>query len=261
MSETVSKHDTRLAQELRRIVLAVEASGRAILPSASDDLLRGVAETAARIFGAAAASIGLVDQKQQSLEFKVAVGVGSEEIVGTVMGLDQGIVGYAASTAQPLAISRVETDPRFAADVARRTGYVPKSIIAMPLVFDDHVLGVMELLDKGSGEPFGMDDMELLGMFARQAAIAIHLSQQFDLLGEVLVQRIDELVNPQNLPDLPRIERALDGPTDGERLAADLIDIADLFNSISELGPAERRACVEILGAFAEYVRSKPRFT
>ena len=59
-------------------------------------------------------------------------------------------------------------------------GMTLKSILAMPLIVDDRVIGVMEVLDKISASSFGMQDMELLGIFARQRAS--HCEQLLELL-------------------------------------------------------------------------------
>ncbi len=159
-------NEEQAAGELRRLVLALEAAGRTILPRSNDVLLKSIVEAAARIFGAAAASILLVDERGQMLEFKVTYGAADHDLIGTRFPLDQGIAGYVAMTAQPIAVSDVQQDARFNQEFARSTGYVPRSILATPLLTDDRVIGVMEVLDKISAPSFGMQDMELLGMFA-----------------------------------------------------------------------------------------------
>ena len=135
-----------LAEELRRLLASIEATGRALLPASNLELLQTVVDAAARIFGAAAASICLVDEAEQMLEFKVAYGAGREEVLGMRIPLDRGIAGYVANTGQPIAISNVQQDPRFNQEFAKSTGYVPRSILATPLIIGDRVIGVMEIL-------------------------------------------------------------------------------------------------------------------
>ena len=255
MNEDPSR-DSKLARQLQRLLQAIEASGHAILPSSNRDLLQSIVDAAARIFGAAAASIALVDEKQQVLEFKVAYGIGNEDVVGMRIPLDSGIAGYVAMTGQPIAISNVQQDARFNQDFARSTGYVPRSILATPLLSGDRVIGVMEVLDKINAPSFGMQDMELLGLFAQQAAIAIHQSQQVDRIGEALVRGIKQLVAADPSAESADLIRALEeAPGDDAR---DLLALADAFNAVSELGEAEHKTCLQILSAFGDYVRSKP---
>jgi GAF domain-containing protein len=239
-----------LAEQLQKLVLAIQASGRALFPSSNDELLQTIVETAARIFGAAAASIALVDDRAGELVFRVAYGAGSETVVGMRIPLDQGIAGYVANTGQPIAIANVQNDPRFARDTAQRTGYVPRSILAMPLITNDRVIGVIEVLDKITSPSFGMQDMELLGLFAQQAAIAIHQSQNLDALDDAFIQRLYALVSPEAGVDIQRAMRRDDASRQNE-----VLQLAALFQSISALGEAERRACLKILEAFGEYAR------
>ncbi|MCC7164073.1 MAG: GAF domain-containing protein [Anaerolineae bacterium] len=237
-----------LEAQLRELVLAITATSRALLPLSGDQLLQTIVQAAASIFGAAAASIALVDESAGEMVFRVAYGQGSDSVVGMRIPLDQGIAGYVANTGQPIAVSNVQTDPRFARDTAERTGYVPRSILAMPLVAEDRVIGVMEVLDKLSAPSFGMQDMELLGLFARQAALAIHQSQHLDALNEILVQNIRALVTPETAVDLERVL--------GEKDAAkhdDVLEIARVFQSIAGLGERERKACLKIMQVFEEY--------
>lgn len=256
-----SSNDRNPVEGLRRLLEAIEASGRAVLPSSNVELLQSIVDAAARIFGAAAASISLVDEQAQELVFKVAYGIGREDVVGMRIPLDKGIAGYVAMTGQPIAISDVKRDPRFLQDFAKSTGYVPNSILAMPLISGDRVIGVMEVLDKISAPSFGMQDMELLGVFAQQAAIAISQSQQYDLLGEALVHGVKQLLASDPEFQSDEIIQALEeaGEADESR-RRDLLELAAAFNDISSMGQAERKMCIQIMSVMGEYVFSKPRF-
>ena len=251
----------QLAEQLERLVRSIQASGRAVLPRNNDALLQSIVAAAARIFGAAAASIALINETKGTLEFKVATGAGNTDIIGKSFPLDKGIAGYVAMTGQPIAVSNVEQDPRFAQDFAKSTGYVPRSILAMPLLLGDRVIGVMEVLDKIQAASFGVQDMELLSLFARQAALAIDQSQNFDRLNEALILGLERLVANDAATDASELLQAL-GKLNQERLAArDLLTLADLFNQISYLGTAERRTCIKILAAFAEYGSAKAKLS
>jgi GAF domain-containing protein len=243
-----------LAEELGRLVLSLAAVGQSMLPESPDALLQSIVEAAASIFGAAAASILLVNEAEGVLEFKVAHGVSNRDLVGTRLPLDQGIAGYVAMTGQPMAVSNVDQDTRFNRDFARSTGYVPRSILATPLLAGDKVLGVMEVLDKIDAPTFGIQDMELLGMFAHQAALAIDQAQSLEHLGEVLVLNLKRLAltNPEQLPS--HLLEALEAVPD-PAVQKDILELADLIHGFSQMGEAERETSLKILSAFAEYGR------
>ena len=162
-----------IVNQLESLLKSIEASGRAILPRKNDELLRLIVEVAARIFDAAGASIALINEREQTLEFKVSYNQGDFDVVGMSIPIDKGIAGYVAMTGQPLAVSNVQQDPRFDRKFAESTGYVPDSILATPLLSGDRVIGVMEVLDKIDATSFGIQDMELLGMLSNLAALVV----------------------------------------------------------------------------------------
>ena len=253
--------EARLADQLSRLVLSIQASGRAVLPRTNDALLHSIVEAAARIFGAAAASIALLNEDTGTLDFKVAIGPGQTDIVGMSIPMEKGIAGYVAMTGQPIAVSDVERDARFAQDFAKSTGYVPRSILATPLLSNERVIGVMEVLDKINAASFGLQDMELLGMFAQQAALAIDQSQQIDQLEKALILGLKRLATADLTVDSAVLLSALERINTAQPQAKDLLTLADLFNQINDLGSAERRTCIKILAAFAEYGSTKISFS
>ena len=259
-TSTADQHEEALAAELRRWVRASEASGCAILPDPGNELLQTIVEAAARLFGAAASSIALLDETQRTLQFRVATGSGAQEVVGMSIPVGEGIAGYVVMTGQPLAVSSVQEDPRFARETARKTGYVPRSILAMPLVHEDRPIGVIEVLDKIDAASFGIQDMELLGIFARQAAIAIRASAHYQRLGEALLRGIRSLLDTEGSARASEVERALDKAQQEPDGVAEILALADIFGTLSKLGQAERQACLDILTTFAEYAQSRSRF-
>ena len=248
-----SSSEEVLVDQIRRLLRSLEASGRSVLIRHDQELLQSIVDAAAQIFGAAAASIALVDESQQRLVFKVAYGTGRETVVGMSIPIDHGLAGYVVMTGQPISVSEVQKDTRFNQDFASSTGYVPRSILATPLLINEQAIGVMEVLDKINAPSFGMQDMDLLGLFARQAAIAIHQAQQYDHLESALVGGLKRLINE---PEYPELTLALED--NGEvPLENDLLAIADQINALIQLGSSEKRACLDILRAFSSYARSK----
>jgi signal transduction protein with GAF and PtsI domain len=105
-------------------------------------------EATRSLFGAAACSIALVDEEGGTLRFVASDGAGSEEIVGVEIPVSRGIAGWAAMSGQPIAVRDVQSDARFARDVAESTHYVPTAIHAAPMIDDrGEVLGVVSVLD------------------------------------------------------------------------------------------------------------------
>jgi GAF domain-containing protein len=142
-------------------------------------LLRSIVEAARSLFAAKAASIMLLDEEANELVFEAVAGEGSGEgLVGTRFPASTGIAGWVVTAGQPLALDDVSKDPRFSSETAKSTGYMPKSLIAAPLLREDRSLGVLSVLDRADEGAFGLEQMELLELFADQAAIALDIVQR-----------------------------------------------------------------------------------
>jgi GAF domain-containing protein len=138
-------------------------------------LLQSVVEVARAIFGAKASSVFLLDEQTDELVFEAVAGEGAETLVGQRFPSSKGVAGWVLVTRQPLIIEDVTEDPRFAKEVAESTGYVPNGLMAVPLLHEERVLGVLEVLDRPQRSQFSLVEMDLLGLFANQAAIALDL--------------------------------------------------------------------------------------
>ena len=141
-------------------------------------LLRSIVEVARAIFKAKASSIFLLDESTDELVFEAVAGEGSESLVGQRFPSSTGIAGFVLVSRQPLVIEDVLADPRFSRETAESTGFVPKGLMAVPLLHEERALGVLEVLDRPSDARFTLSEMELLGLFANQAAIALDLLQR-----------------------------------------------------------------------------------
>ena len=139
-------------------------------------LLRSVVEVARSIFGAKGSSVFLLDEETDELVFAAVAAEEEQHLLGMRIPSSTGIAGWVLVTRQPLILDDLENDPRHARDVAARTGYVPKGLMAVPLLHEERVLGVLQVLDRRTR--FTMREMDLLGLFANQAAIALDLLQR-----------------------------------------------------------------------------------
>jgi len=141
-------------------------------------LLRSIVEVARAIFTAQRSSIFLLDEEADELVFEAIAGDEEQGLIGTRIPSSTGIAGWTLVTRQPLVIEDLTQDPRHAREVARQTGYVPKGIMSVPLLVEERALGVLQVLDRPHRPGFTLQEMELLGLFANQAAIALDLLQR-----------------------------------------------------------------------------------
>ena len=142
------------------------------------ELLQSIVQVARAIFRAKASSIFLLDEATDELVFEAVVGEGAETLVGKRFPSDTGVAGWVLVTRQPLLLEEVGEDRRFAREAAESTGYVPEGLMAVPLLHEERALGVLNVLDRPKQSKFSLAEMDLLGLFANQAAIALDLLQR-----------------------------------------------------------------------------------
>lgn len=145
------------------------------LDEALDTVLERIAAVARRTFGAASCSIALLDEAAGELVYRAADGEAAERVVGLRLPVARGLAGFAASAGQALIVDNVVADPRFAADVAERVGYVPQRMLVTPIARGDETLGVLSIVDPPTEAPPGAG-LELAGVLADAAAAAVELA-------------------------------------------------------------------------------------
>ncbi|MBW3358540.1 GAF domain-containing protein [Streptomyces microflavus] len=140
-----------------------------------DELLQSVVDVARAIFGAAASSVLLLDEEADELVFRAVSGEGQEFLVGRRFPAGRGIAGWVATSGEPMVVDDLAADPSFDRSLAESTAYVPNSLMAAPLISDARVLGVLEVLDASPQARSSVRELDLLAMFARQAAAALRV--------------------------------------------------------------------------------------
>ena len=85
-------------------------------------------------------------------------------------------------TFQILNIPDAYEDPRFNPDVDKKTGYKTKSILCMPIVSKDGVIGVVQMVNRLKGDHFTDEDEGTFKLFAIYCALALHYSRIYNML-------------------------------------------------------------------------------
>ncbi len=228
--------------------------GPALTPVTLEELLDSITDAAQMLFGAAAVSIALLDEQEGELVFHVASGAGEEEIEGMRMPASKGIAGWVLTSGQTIAIEDLREDERFNKDVAERTGYVPTSILAMPLETERKTLGVISVLDRHTTDGGGdrSKDMELLATFARQASLAIENAGIFSNLGRALFLAMADAVEEKDMAE--GLQRVAEDSQGADKEAAEL---AAAFNELFNAGDEERSLATRVLREVGAYVKQK----
>jgi GAF domain-containing protein len=245
---------------LREIALRADVARRLEAGSART-VLRSVVEVTAALFEAEAASIALYDRAADRLVFEVAAGEQGQGVVGVVIRPDEGIAGYVFTTGQPIALSDVASDPRFDRTVAEGTAYMPRSVVAVPLVDEHGTIGVLEVLDKRSEATFSLRDIQMAGVFARQAAVAISASRVERDVASLLRATLTDLASPDAPPDPASLDELVAAATSDLDRDDDsrLWGLVEQVARIRHAHPASLELVTDLLEALARQAERESR--
>jgi len=246
--------DSGLTAALQALRLAARRSAvaRRLDAGAEQDLLQTIVEATVALFEAEAASIALFEPDPDRLVYRVAAGAQGQGAIGLEVPPTRGIVGFVYSTAQPIALSDVLTDPRFDRATAERTGYVPRSIAAVPLIDREQTVGVLQVLDKRTSPTFTLKDMELMAVFATQAAAAIRaarVQRDSERLLRAVISRVADDTTEDQVDDLVSAAAAeLDAEAD-----TPFWQLVDRVAEMRNLSDREQRLVSDILAVVATH--------
>jgi GAF domain-containing protein len=215
-----------------------------------------IVATAAQVIDAQAASLFLLDEQAGDLVFEIAIGGRAAEVKRVRVPVGHGIAGLVALTGHAMATAG--SDSRQATDIADRVGYHPQAILCVPLFYQERVIGVLELLDKKNGRPFDHRDMELLGLFATHAAVAIEQSRTRDQIASLVLHALG-VASREGRSGVEDAARAMTNAVTDDTSYRAAIAIARLAHQITLYGNREAKLVTATLEAFVEYLRSRPR--
>jgi transcriptional regulator with GAF, ATPase, and Fis domain len=247
----------RYAEQLTQAMTLAASAGNIASPVSHSRLLEMIVEVAAHVISASAASLFLIDNETNELVFEVALGPKAHEVKKFRVPLGHGIAGLVALTGQPMAVADAQHDPRQASDIAQSVGYTPRSILCVPLFYNDEVTGVLQLLDKVNSEAFTSADMEILGMFANQAAVAIEQSRTHQNLAALIGEVLSSVGAAAGETDakLQNGLRSFAGFVEADASYNRALELARLIQEIVWQGESEAEVCKTILRGFTDYLR------
>lgn len=166
-------------------------------------LLHQIVEVAADLTGSESAGLLLFNEVDHQLHF-VAVTTYEDLLLDIPVPLHHSIAGAAFLSNRPENISNARADSRYFDAIEKKSGFKGRSLLAVPLTYQEHKIGVLEVENKRSSTKFDQADIDVLTDLAIQAALAIENARMIETLRkhnqqlEALVEtRMQEIVNWQ----------------------------------------------------------------
>jgi signal transduction histidine kinase len=150
-------------------------------------LLNRIVFAAQEFTQAEACAILLLDRGSGQLYFEAATNLPGIHLI--VVPMESSIAGWVVRSGKPLVVPDVRRDSRFYREADEQSDFITRSVLAVPLIARDNVIGVLEAVNKRDEAAFTDDDVEMLAVLGNQAAVAVQnalLFQQSDLVSEIV---------------------------------------------------------------------------
>ena len=226
-----------LAQQLAAVA---DGLGPVLMPADQRDRLVDLCALVRIATGAASVSVARLHDDE--LVYEAADGTGAEAITGVRLPTSRGIAGYVARMGQSLVVDQVQSDPRFARDVAERVGYIPTSLLVVPATDgDDAVLGVVSVLDRTHGAG---DALAVASAAARVATPLLAAGNAVARLGPLLVRALSDAVQSEERTLAAALRRLADRVPEPDE---DLAELAALMAAMRALPPAQQAGVARVV--------------
>jgi len=210
------------------------------------EILRLAMEEAARLMHAEASAVLLIEEGTGDLVFEVATGSKGEGTKEVRLKNGEGVAGWVATHDRPVCVDDAQDDSRFTARVDRRTEFVTRSILCVPLKVKGRMVGVLEVVNKRDGRSFTDHDEEFLVVLSHQIATAIDNAQLYrqvyeekETLSAVLESMADGVLVVDPDDRILLFNRAMPGLLN---VTADELSVSR-FGERGIWGPVDRRSC------------------
>ena len=178
------------------------------------ELLHEIMDSSKRFMKAEASSLLLYDSNDGKLHFYVTTGEKGERLKPFRMEMGEGVAGWVAEHREPALIEDCYLDPRFNPEYDKRSKFRTRSMICIPLIRKDRLVGVIQVINKAGGGTFDTDDLALFQTLASQCAIAVenHQLTQKLIENEALERELDlarEIqmnILPKSIPRYPDLD-------------------------------------------------------
>ena len=175
-------------------------------------LLKVIVTSVTTLLECEASSLFLIDPTGEQLILKVATGPVGGEIKELRLKIGDGIAGWVAKHRKSLIVNDPKHDPRFFPAVDKSTGFQTRSILAVPLMDHDQIVGVLEIFNTAKAKQFDQSDMELLNAFGSYASVALRNAELLATLrdeSQILKSSVEERYR-KLIVESPRMHKVVD---------------------------------------------------
>ena len=189
LNSTVDAEKLKTIIEINALISSDVQDGRT--------LLTRILNAATKLTDGESSSLLLLDKEHRTLYFEITMGPKAPDVKKYTLNMGEGIAGWVAQNNTSLIVNDVEKDPRFFSEISVQIGYPTESILAVPMRLKDACIGVIEIINKKSRGAFTNEDLQLLELFAGQAALTIQNAKDYSKIQNEVYFLQDKLQRAQ----------------------------------------------------------------
>jgi diguanylate cyclase (GGDEF)-like protein len=200
---------SRLATTLKELDFFEDVSKTLTSALELNEVLGTIMKKAKKLIKAETWSVLLLDEEKGELVIEKTTGKkeGRKKVRKERLKVGEGIAGWVAREQVPVVVPDVSKDPRFRGRSDTEAGFRTKSIMCVPIRNKGTLLGVLEVVNKTTGEPFTKEDLDLVLRIVDHAALAIERSSLYQKMEEMsITDDLTKLFNSRYLNRTLEIE-------------------------------------------------------
>ncbi len=164
--------------------------------------LNHLTDLAAEIMNCEAASIMLVNERENVLEFVVVTGEKKHRLGTIKFPMGEGIAGWVAVHGKPQIVNDTKDDKRFTGRVDEESGFETRQILAVPMILDSEIIGVLEVINTKDRHDFKDDDLQTLSDMAERIATVIAATRKIEDQQNYFIQTTNIIVKAIEKKDI-----------------------------------------------------------
>jgi GAF domain-containing protein len=172
-NETLQEENLALRQYINALEELHRATERIVTEENLITLLDEILYNAMNVLNAQGGSLLIRDEDTDELAFVVVHGDIKRELEGYRLKSDVGIAGWVATNREAVVVNNPRQDRRFSLQVDEAFNFFTRSILCVPMMARDKVVGVIQLINKENGNQFSEADVALLSVLGHVAAVAL----------------------------------------------------------------------------------------
>jgi PAS domain S-box-containing protein len=221
----IEKSSQVLERHMQELIAIYNTSLEIMTETDLATLLHEIVKRAVNLVDAPMGSLYLVEPGQQVLILVVSYRL-PKDYTGTVLQMGEGLSGRIAQTGEMIIVEDYQAWAG-KAQVFSKTAF--KYVVGVPLKIDDQVIGVINITDTRDRPPYSEQQIQLINLFANQAAVAIHKAQLLEATRNALAAQ----------QETEKIQSALYRISEATQTAEDISALfGQIHQVVAELMPA-----------------------